>query len=697
MSNEAWRSHVSWYLVTPPSRPASWQMAAARSWLSSLSRDAHIGLLGSTPEYQDLVFEFEEMTLTVIDRSETFHRHVACQRRRPAASSPRHNVVIADWTEGLKGHAGQFDAILSDLTSGNVPYESRDSWYRAIHDALKPGGFFIDRVLTLQGELHDRQELYRLFDRAPIGIRTINELNCRLLFSSTLLDGSEIVDIDSMMRQIRLEWTSPVAAEYLSALPFITPSNGRWWYGRAWQELEPGYALGLQPVDDIPEPEGSPYHSHCRLFRRVKGVPPVISPSVDITMANVRRSRTPAVLEECKQLIDQLPLPRSRLGESFLARLATRAVELRDSCLNFRAERLDIDRDHWQFMEGLFDLIEGRPEGRGRTYSFCWCHSPDSPLFQPDSPEWKTLFCKAVRLASNDRIAVRCLMVTESPDSDRMQALARLAADVSPKFMVRFIAPTDFRSILNTAELHGVMDFGVFGHGLAFTTASYVPRVSGTYVWASEEVTRLHDLFDRAWDQARLSRFALLRREGSIDETLGRLEESDRILPLSYIAAIVAHGGASLKLNAEDMEEAFRNCAGQCTTMETGLRTCIELALSRVNGGDHRVRTFVQGLRNVAPPVGRGGDDGPETTAELLQRLTLWQEWEFLEKHWRLLKPPWQKDDVRTLFREANDRPHAHARSSLDLVQFVSYRNALIRLCHWVRNWRNELAASQSP
>ena len=705
--NQVWGTHKTWFLVRTPSRPAAWQLAVIRERLREIRIDGEVAILGSTPEFQDLLSEFEKIQIKIIDRSTDFSKQMGHQRRRNDRTDVISSLIVGDWTEVLEGMPGRFSAILSDLTSGNIPYAARDRHYKAIHSALRNGGVFADRVLTLESPLVSRKSIYAEFGQRPISLESVNELNCRLLFTSDVASGTEELKIAKILQTARNEWTSDIGQAYLEALTLITPSNGIWWYGRSWSELRNEHVPLLQEIDNIPEPIGSIYNGFARLIIKRRHDADLITNRDSNKNAVLRcqiaalRSHAAAVLEESKQLMESLPLPDGNLGTAFLQRVVEKAVVFRDDCHRFKMERIRIDTRHWGFMESLFEQIVGLSGLRAKTYAFCWRYQRTDVLFSSSSPEWKSLFVKAIELAAESKITLRALMVTEDEDSERMKALERLQTSIGKNFQIAYIRTADFESTMASDALSQYKDFGVFGEKAAFLTLEYEPTVVGEYLWAREQVSRLHHLFDRMWEQAskapkKSSRN--IRPLKSWKKKFADLVKVDLKVPVSCVAQIESHGGGAFHLNKKDLQKAFTFCADICTKVEILLRDCIEAALIQSSSdalGAEKLKKFVERSTNGNSP--RQAVKRKSIIRECsdirnqLDKMYFMQEWEFVEKNWQEFNPPLVQGEMRELVKLVNKRPHAHANEALDLAELVVYRDAGRSLEIHFSKWRESM------
>jgi hypothetical protein len=561
---------------------------------------------------------------------------------------------------------------------------------------------FIDRVLTREGGVRSRAKVYEAFEGRPISIDSINDLNCKLLFTSDIHEGDEL-RIDELLRRAGSEWQSDVGRAFLESLALITPASGCWWYGRPWEELEKQHGSGLVLVGDHPEPRGSAYEGHARLLVKRRGDAESGSRPVTDLLHLTQRSRAIAVLEEAKVLVEHLPMPDHQLGAAFLDRIVEQAVAFRDACHVFKTERMEVDTRHWRFMGALFGRIADQAVDRDRTYSFCWRYQRTEPLFSPDSAEWKTLFAQAIDLASKGRVVVRALMVTEDRDSTRMRALTRLSREVGPAFQLAFIRPRDFEATKDTDGLKQYLDFGVFGSVVAFLTTAYEPAVRGDYVWARERVVGLHDLFDRIWDQAVKPSLTSVEPGARLDWHVAfeALEREDRETPVSCVAHVVERGGGSLNLNEVDFREALGACADTCNAAEAELRACIKHALVKLIGLPRGVKLLDDFRRGASgpgdrrPPVRREEPEGGWTIDLLLECMYFSQECDFVFSNWEDLHVRGDAREVRRLFERLNSRPHAHARE-IDLADLVAYRDAGMRFRNWLSSWRESLLAGKA-
>ena len=85
----------------------------------------------------------------------------------------------------LPGCAHKFAAIVSDLTSGNIPYSRRRRFYSLVAEALRPGGTFCDKLLSHPIPHESVAELLAKYENAPLNLDTLNRFNCESSFAAT--------------------------------------------------------------------------------------------------------------------------------------------------------------------------------------------------------------------------------------------------------------------------------------------------------------------------------------------------------------------------------------------------------------------------------------------------------------------------------------------------------------------------------
>lgn len=147
----AWREIATrWTRYAPPARPSAGDVSHMKRGLRRLiqARTAHgdeqldVLLLGSTPELRDMLAEFPEVRVTLIDCELSMMKAMT----ELMTAKPLGEVwVEGDWLAAplLIGH---YDAVLSDLVLGNIDPAGQAKLILRVHDLLKPSGRWLTRV-----------------------------------------------------------------------------------------------------------------------------------------------------------------------------------------------------------------------------------------------------------------------------------------------------------------------------------------------------------------------------------------------------------------------------------------------------------------------------------------------------------------------------------------------------------------------
>ena len=175
-----------------------------------------------------------------------------------------------DWMDVLNKHEGFFSAILSDLTSGNIPYEDRYRFYSLLSNSLRIGGVFFDKVLTHHGEHMTLGFLSDKYSKVPLNLLYVNHFSCEFFFCSELLDLKSLVDTNLFYEILNDELKHPRLRAFLKLVPKVTPPDCVWYYGKQWADLEKEYCSDLQRLSVFEEEQGSPYHKRLKLFVHIK-------------------------------------------------------------------------------------------------------------------------------------------------------------------------------------------------------------------------------------------------------------------------------------------------------------------------------------------------------------------------------------------------------------------------------------------
>ena len=181
-------------------------------------------------------------------------------------------MVRGDWLDSLPGYKNFFALILSDLTSGNLSYENRATFYSLISDALAPNGIFYDKVLTHNEHNIRFQDLVNKYSQLPLNLLFVNYFSSEMLFCSELLDINQTVDT-SLFYSIIYDRVANrrIRAFTDQAKLKITPENCIWYYGRKWDDLKKDYCPKLELLSEYTEDDdASPYYGRLRFFTMQK-------------------------------------------------------------------------------------------------------------------------------------------------------------------------------------------------------------------------------------------------------------------------------------------------------------------------------------------------------------------------------------------------------------------------------------------
>lgn len=246
----------------PPSRPSAAHLRAVADAIADVPRDRPVAVLGSTPEFRDLLTRRGFSRVYVIDKSHiAFHRMTALR-----ASTGPETFVHDDWLTALPNFSHEFSCILSDLTSGNIPYDLHSHFYDAIAGALTSDGIFVDKVLTHLSHKRRLTDLLPKYDSLPLNLLYINHFSCEFLFASELLNINHTVDTSRFYDILSTHCTTPALRGFLLHCPKITPRGCLWYYGKPWDEVSKPYTSALSILRTTDDDAHSPYHGNLKLI-----------------------------------------------------------------------------------------------------------------------------------------------------------------------------------------------------------------------------------------------------------------------------------------------------------------------------------------------------------------------------------------------------------------------------------------------
>lgn len=257
-----WNSFNTWHLVLPPSRPSYEQLKRIQMVISDVSRDLPVAILGSTPEFRDLLRHLGFNKIYIFEMNLIFYEKM---KDLMVYDTSREIVIQGDWLTSLPQYKDFFSVILSDLTMGNLPYESRKSFYKYLNEALQKDGIFIDKILT-HDYFYNVEQLIYDYSSQPLNLYTANLFNCKMLFCSELIAKTEIINTTEIYDFLKNKVGEGWMDNLLELTELITPKGGIWYYGRRRIQVEQDYLsqLSLKMVWD--EPEYSPYYLYARHY-----------------------------------------------------------------------------------------------------------------------------------------------------------------------------------------------------------------------------------------------------------------------------------------------------------------------------------------------------------------------------------------------------------------------------------------------
>jgi hypothetical protein len=258
----SWVKYKTWHLVKPPSRPDIWQLDICRNTLLSLPRLKNVAVLGSTIEYRELLAEMDSINVFVFDRNRSFYDY-SIQFIKKCI---KETFVDGNWLETLFEYVGFFDVVLSDLTSGNIPYEHRETFYKGIADSMSKNAIFIDRLLSKRKPFLNIDELIKKYSNLPVSNDTVNNFNCEVLFCSTLLNNKEMIVDSSVIYDYLLDLNIPQITDFVIACYDITPRDCVWWYSQPWDIEWQLYTNFFCILEEYHEPINSDYYGRTKLL-----------------------------------------------------------------------------------------------------------------------------------------------------------------------------------------------------------------------------------------------------------------------------------------------------------------------------------------------------------------------------------------------------------------------------------------------
>lgn len=136
-----------WTRMVGPSRPTISELYVytkyAHQLMKKKSANLDLLVLGSTPEFRDWGYE-ENMNVTVMDYSRSYHRTISKELRHKDIVAKRTETVLFDKWQNLD-FSNKFDIIIGDLVIGNISHGDLSPFLQKCSNALKKDGLFLGK------------------------------------------------------------------------------------------------------------------------------------------------------------------------------------------------------------------------------------------------------------------------------------------------------------------------------------------------------------------------------------------------------------------------------------------------------------------------------------------------------------------------------------------------------------------------
>ena len=268
MASVNWSSYDTWMLVLPPNRPSESLLREITTIISSLHKPKSVCILGSTPEYRTICARFFNKVV-LIDHSKEFYNlsSTLCIRNNDE------QLINDNWIDSLENLPKKFDVILSHLTHGNIPFEDRPKFYRAISNSLTDEGFFIDYIFQPQPPGLTPNEIIDKFRDRPLNLRTINDFNSLALFQNHIIEELGCVDTTQIYNYLENSINDNRIRLLIEHTKIMTPVENRWDYCFDLTPTKLGYDENFKAFCKLAEPQNSPFNgaAYLQISRRRDG------------------------------------------------------------------------------------------------------------------------------------------------------------------------------------------------------------------------------------------------------------------------------------------------------------------------------------------------------------------------------------------------------------------------------------------
>src|SRR3989338_8757797 len=206
-------------------------------------------LLGATPEIRDMLAEYPEIEVTVLDvNGEAIRAMTSFMKEKPV----NEKQAVGDWLFfPLPEYT--YDAVFGDQISTNVSFENLDTLYRRIRAALKPSGYLITRITSHfpDTRIYAPEELIEKFSRIPPSKESFTEFWNLLTFFS---HRNPVSTTDSTFELLEAHLDVSHMKEYYAMTAEIFSRGKPWNIGRPWADekriIERYFSIADKEQDD---------------------------------------------------------------------------------------------------------------------------------------------------------------------------------------------------------------------------------------------------------------------------------------------------------------------------------------------------------------------------------------------------------------------------------------------------------------
>jgi len=140
--NKNWKKYADvWLKVTPPWRPSPFEVKKYSQFLQKefgKKRNKHALILGSTPEFRDLLNRHQFQVTCLDVNREMFQAMETVMKTEPT----KERLKIGNWLD-QPFKKNYFDLVISDEALDNIAFKDYLSFHKNVYDYLKDGGYYL--------------------------------------------------------------------------------------------------------------------------------------------------------------------------------------------------------------------------------------------------------------------------------------------------------------------------------------------------------------------------------------------------------------------------------------------------------------------------------------------------------------------------------------------------------------------------